>query len=184
MYVAHSCKSGFDVNDTLRDAPYGSPPHATPSDATDDFIWTNRSWDPPAPETINRFVAYGCALGIYAGLGSNNTYTELLTFDDAVLADNGGNIQLACGFIVQNSLIVHDSGNGVFRGPHGIGFEGGHAQVVYDGPAQMYKCHLVGYDFPGRDALLKIQEQPPKRKRVGLAMEGRRAAREGCEIQA
>lgn len=45
-----------------------------------------------------------------------------------------------------------------------------------------FSCHLVGYDFPGRDALLKIQERPGRRKRVGLMMEGRRAAREGCRI--
>jgi len=45
-----------------------------------------------------------------------------------------------------------------------------------------FACHLVGYDFPGRDALLKIQEQPPQRKRVGLELAGRRVARHGAPI--
>lgn len=45
-------------------------------------------------------------------------------------------------------------------------------------------CHLVGYDFPGRDALLAIQSQAPKRVRVGLELLGRRAAREGSSIYA
>lgn len=45
-----------------------------------------------------------------------------------------------------------------------------------------FACHLVGYDFPGRDALLRIQKQPPKMTRVGLVLEGRRAARQGCAI--
>ena len=47
-----------------------------------------------------------------------------------------------------------------------------------------FACHLVGYDFPGRDALKKIQDQPLKSKRVGLELAGRRAAREGYPILA
>lgn len=43
-------------------------------------------------------------------------------------------------------------------------------------------CHLVGYDFPGRDALLKIKDSPPKAVRIGLEVEGRRAARQGCPV--
>ena len=45
-----------------------------------------------------------------------------------------------------------------------------------------FSCHLVGYNFPGRDALLKIKESSPKLVRVGLELEGRRAARHGCEV--
>ena len=47
-----------------------------------------------------------------------------------------------------------------------------------------YTCHLVGYDFPGRDALLKLQQEPPKRRLVGLELAGRRPARENCPILA
>ena len=45
-----------------------------------------------------------------------------------------------------------------------------------------FACHLVGYDFPGRDALLEIEKAPPKRTRVGLELAGRRPAREGCDV--
>ncbi|NLX96798.1 MAG: glycine cleavage system aminomethyltransferase GcvT [Rhodopirellula sp.] len=45
-----------------------------------------------------------------------------------------------------------------------------------------FACYLVGYDFPGRDALKKIQQQPPTRARVGLELSGRRAAREGAPL--
>jgi aminomethyltransferase len=45
-----------------------------------------------------------------------------------------------------------------------------------------FACHLVGYNFPGRDALLRIQSQPPKLVRIGLEMSGKRAARTGCAI--
>ena len=47
-----------------------------------------------------------------------------------------------------------------------------------------FACHLVGYNFPGRDALLRIQKEPPKLVRIGLEMSGKRAARPGCAILA
>ncbi|MHB8898234.1 MAG: glycine cleavage system aminomethyltransferase GcvT, partial [Thermoguttaceae bacterium] len=47
-----------------------------------------------------------------------------------------------------------------------------------------FACHLVGYDFPGRDALVEIQKRPLGRTRIGLALEGRRPARENCDIYA
>jgi len=45
-----------------------------------------------------------------------------------------------------------------------------------------FACHLVGYDFPGRDALKEIQRQPRKSTRVGIELTGRRVARQGCPI--
>jgi aminomethyltransferase len=43
-------------------------------------------------------------------------------------------------------------------------------------------CYLSGYNFPGRDALLAIEKQPPKFARVGLELPGRRVPRQGCPI--
>ncbi len=45
-----------------------------------------------------------------------------------------------------------------------------------------FACHLVGYDFPGRDALVEIKKTPPKAVRIGLELDGRRAARHGCPV--
>lgn len=45
-------------------------------------------------------------------------------------------------------------------------------------------CHLVGYDFPGRDALVRIQSEPRKLIRIGLAMSSKRAARQDCPVLA
>jgi len=45
-----------------------------------------------------------------------------------------------------------------------------------------FACHLVGYDFPGRDALLRIQKEPLRRVRVGLEMSGQRVPRQGYPI--
>lgn len=47
-----------------------------------------------------------------------------------------------------------------------------------------FTCHLTGYDFPGRDALKELQQQPPTSRRVGLELSGRRVARQGCAILA
>jgi aminomethyltransferase len=43
-------------------------------------------------------------------------------------------------------------------------------------------CHLSGYDFPGRGALLKIEKQPPLLSRIGLEMLSRRVARQDCAV--
>ena len=45
-----------------------------------------------------------------------------------------------------------------------------------------FACHLVGYDFPGRDALLRIQKTPLDRVRIGLEMFGGRVPRQGYSI--
>jgi len=45
-----------------------------------------------------------------------------------------------------------------------------------------FACHLVGYDFPGRDALREIEKRAPATVRVGLELRGRRVAREGAPI--
>jgi aminomethyltransferase len=45
-----------------------------------------------------------------------------------------------------------------------------------------FACHLAGYDFPGRDALLRIHTQSLKSVRIGLELSGKRAPRQGCSI--
>ncbi len=45
-----------------------------------------------------------------------------------------------------------------------------------------FACHLVGYDFPGRDALLRLEKGPLPLVRVGLELPGPRVAREGFPL--
>jgi aminomethyltransferase len=48
-----------------------------------------------------------------------------------------------------------------------------------------FACHLAGYDFPGRDVLLRLQKEPQQFVRIGLEMPaGRRSPRQGCAILA
>jgi len=47
-----------------------------------------------------------------------------------------------------------------------------------------YTCYLTGYDFPGRDALRRLEKKPLESKLVGLELAGRRPARGECPILA
>ena len=47
-----------------------------------------------------------------------------------------------------------------------------------------FACHLVGYDFPGRRALVELEKRPWESIRVGMELLGRRPARQGCPILA
>jgi aminomethyltransferase len=47
-----------------------------------------------------------------------------------------------------------------------------------------YACYLVGYDFPGRDALKVLEQQPLDKTRIGLELTGQRVPRQGCRILA
>ena len=45
-----------------------------------------------------------------------------------------------------------------------------------------FACHLKGYDFPGRAALVEIEKNPLPTVRIGLELSSRRVAREGAAI--
>jgi len=45
-----------------------------------------------------------------------------------------------------------------------------------------YALHLDGPQFPGSDVLAQLADQTPARVRIGFELEGKRPAREGCEI--
>lgn len=47
-----------------------------------------------------------------------------------------------------------------------------------------YACYLTGVDFPGRDALRRLERQPPRFVRVGLELSGRRIARPDAPVLA
>ncbi len=47
-----------------------------------------------------------------------------------------------------------------------------------------YTCYLTGYDFPGRDALKQLDREPLESTLVGLEVDGRRPARQGCLVLA
>jgi len=129
--VAHSMKSGIDLNDSVDN-------NDTPDEPIDDTLQKNVAWDPPGGATLTGFVAYGCATGLYSGTG-----LDTVTFTDCVLADNEWHVQFASGFTLEQSLLVEMSGSGIFM-PNHPSFSGS-AYVVYDGPGKLRHCHLSGF---------------------------------------
>ena len=45
-----------------------------------------------------------------------------------------------------------------------------------------YAVHIDGPKYPGCNVLAQLADQPPARVRIGFELEGKRPAREGCEI--
>ncbi len=45
-----------------------------------------------------------------------------------------------------------------------------------------YPLHLDGPNFPGREILRRLKDEPLKRRRVGLEIQGKRPVREGADI--
>jgi aminomethyltransferase len=45
-----------------------------------------------------------------------------------------------------------------------------------------FACYLRGVDFPGRDALLQMEQHAPSAVRVGLELTGRRVPRQDCGV--
>jgi hypothetical protein len=93
--TSHSCYSGLDLNDGLQ---FG----------TEDLI-PNRDWLPTVPATIKNFTAWACGSGIYTGEGHGE-----IIFDNAMLLDNSSALDFAGYHLVTNSVIVGDSGLGLF----------------------------------------------------------------------
>lgn len=128
--VAHSCGSGFDVNDSIWIG--FEPTHP------DHSIRTNVGWDPGVVTTLERMTIYGCDMGLYAGIGN-----EQIHFNDFVIADNNQNVRLAAYHTVKNSAVLANSGNVVWGGGGRNGY------VVYDGAGRMRDCYMEGFDFGG-----------------------------------
>ncbi len=168
---AHSIKMGIDVHDSVKlvtgsstlQRPCLGPEVLTPctnapANGASIDIQTNVMWQPPTGAILDRFTAFGCSTAIYTGGGV--IYSPKITFRNCVLADNGVHVQFASADKLQDSLLIHDSGNLIFptgtAGPqnptgnglvntHIHGYEAGNAYVVYDGPGNMANCYLVGY---------------------------------------
>jgi cell surface hyaluronidase len=120
--TAHSGSNGFDVNDQLSSI-HGIEP--------------NRAWDITTPAVISDFTAYSNRFAaLYAGIGNA---TANVIYDNAVLADNRDHVFFATYHVVRNSLLVANSGNGLFAATHS-------AYRTYDGAGQMENSHLVGYN--------------------------------------
>jgi len=120
--TAHSCMSGLDINDQL------SSSHA---------ILRNGAWDNDGPFYFNDCAWFSNDIGVYAGVGEGK---ENVIYYNNTFSDNEICLFLATYQIVQESMLIADSGHGNLLGRDTNMYR------VYDGAGQMYDNHMVGWD--------------------------------------
>ncbi|MCE9667879.1 hypothetical protein LY474_08660 [Myxococcus stipitatus] len=128
---AHSTMSGFDIFDGL------SPSHS---------IEANLGWSDPALHLIENSTWYANELGIYTGIGAGGP-SDNLVFRNNVLVENTVGAMMASYSIIDQSLFVANSGEGLVGGTR-------HAYRVYDGAGQVRDSHFVGWDAANANFLI------------------------------
>lgn len=128
--TAHSCMSGMDNNDQLKQG------HS---------IFTNQPWDHNGPHRLNDCAWFSNDVAIYAGIGDRKAN---IIYNNNTFSDNGIAIFLATYQIVQESMLIADSGHGNLLGRDTNMYR------VYDGAGQMVDNHMVGWDAENATLLL------------------------------
>ena len=136
---AHSCMSGFDIFDEL---------------STTHGIITNKGWANSDQHLIEDCTWYANNLSIYTGIASSVpnsgvegrlNYSKNLIFYNNVFSDSETLMQLASYSQIQESVLVANSGNGIYPDTHQEGYR------TYDGAGQVRYSHLVGWNAPTAD---------------------------------
>ncbi len=121
--MAHSCMNGFDVNDQL------NPDHS---------IVKNGEWANNGPFYLNDCVWHTNNVGIYAGIGGRRSN---VIYQNNILADNETHLFLATYQLVDESLIVADSGSGMVPSSRTRTL-----YAIYDGAGRLKNCHVTGFN--------------------------------------
>jgi autotransporter-associated beta strand protein len=121
--TAHSCMNGLDINDQL------NPDHS---------LRANGAWENDGPFFLNDCVWYSNNAGIYAGIGQRR---QNVVYYNNTFADNQIAVFLATYQLVEESLLIADSGLGHFTGRPTM-------YAVYDGAGRMKNNHMIGWHHP------------------------------------
>ncbi|WP_299604068.1 Ig-like domain-containing protein [uncultured Aquimarina sp.] len=121
--TVHSTFSGFDINDAL---------------TNNHSLRTNVGFSINNPFIVRDFTAFSNNLNIYAGIGS---VLEDIIFENATLSDARFHTMVATRLTVQNSLLISDTGNGIFSSNQQKSLN-----LLYDGAIRMYDSHLVNWN--------------------------------------
>ena len=120
--TSHSCMNGLDINDKLSSA------HS---------IIANGAWDNDGPFRFNDCAWFSNEIGIYAGIGARR---DNVIYYNNTFADNSNVLMLATYHMIQESMLIADSGHRNLQG------EGTTMYRVYDGAGQMLNNHMIGWD--------------------------------------
>ena len=130
---AHSCMSGFDIFDRL------SASHS---------ILRNGGWDNGSLQVMEDCTWYANETAVYAGIGTPG-YQEKVIYRDNIFVDNGAALMLATYNIIEDSVFVANSGEGLTTGTR-------YLYRLYDGAGRMRDCHLVGWDASNTSLLINV----------------------------
>jgi hypothetical protein len=128
---AHSTMTGFDIFDGL-DANHA--------------ILPNLGWSDTAPHFIENSTWYANELALYTGIGAGGPSDNLI-FRNNVLVENVVGTMLASYSIVDQSVFVANSGEGLVSGTR-------YAYRVYDGAGQVRDSHFIGWDAANANFLI------------------------------
>lgn len=132
---AHSCMSGFDIFDQL------SSNHA---------IIRNRGWSNSTLHVMDQCTWYANNIGVYAGIGGPSlNQQENIIYRDNVFVDNKSALMLATYNVVEESVFVANSGEGLISGTRSL-------YLAYDGAGRVRNSHFVGWDAPNANFLSNI----------------------------
>ncbi|MGB0581114.1 MAG: Ig-like domain-containing protein, partial [Limisphaerales bacterium] len=120
---AHSCMNGFDIFDIL---------------ASNHSITRNGGWINNNDHIMDSCTFYANNTAIYAGIGTPG-YQDNVIYRNNVFIDNQIVTMLATYLQVQESVIVADSGEGLFTDERKL-FR------AYDGAGQIRDSHLIGWN--------------------------------------
>ncbi|QSQ19815.1 hypothetical protein JY651_31600 [Pyxidicoccus parkwayensis] len=128
---AHSTMNGFDIFDGL-DANHSLLP--------------NLGWSDTATHLIENSTWYANDLALYTGIGAGGPSDNLI-FRNNVLVENTVGTMMASYSIVDQSVFVANSGEGLAGGTH-------YAYRVYDGAGQVRDSHFIGWDAANANFLI------------------------------
>ena len=127
---AHSCMNGFDIFDIL---------------SSNHSIQKNGGWINATDHVMDSCTFYANDTAIYAGIG-NPGYQDNVIYRNNVFIDNKIVTMLATYNVVDESVIVADSGEGLFTAERKL-FR------AYDGAGQIRNSHLIGWNADNANLL-------------------------------
>jgi hypothetical protein len=154
--TAHSCIQGLDINDRV-DANHK--------------LQANGAWSAPGIATFNDLVFFSNYFSLYAGIGDQQ---EDVVYNNIISTDAKVHVNFATHHIVQNSLFIADTDNGLLDINYAnVDFLKSDPNVylyrLYDGAGRMYNNHYINWN---RDYTSFFRNNGAAEKRINHRFSG------------
>lgn len=132
---AHSCMNGFDIFDQL---------------TQDHSILKNKGWENSLDHVMEGCTWYANNIGVYAGIGKQG-FRENVIYRNNVFIDNSVGLMLATYNVIEDSVFVADSGEGLIESDTER-----YLYRAYDGAGRVRDCHFVGWNLTNANLIDNI----------------------------